>query len=274
MRRLTIAAIAALLLLGIGVALSQSITTTSDVQIVARELEDGRIEFGLEQDGERILPRVRYFPATAPVDRWLKSSEIAVEVGDESVAETPSPSSSVGEPMPANAIGWPAAALPDLGKAYQVNADGWTYWRTSTDFVFSCAHGSGTALWSDDGQWVAMDPFFESWVQHWIEAAHPGVGSLFSFVCAISHPGADGTGTRVAALDFAEGTYVCGFSVLSNANSYGSATNFIVRLGGSLMVNEIAEWESYERLYTARTAGAHYLEVDASGAWAVYCAPG
>ena len=65
-------------------ALSQSITTTSDVQIVARKLEDGRIEFGLEQDGERILPRVRFFPTTAPVDRWLKSSEIAVDTGEES----------------------------------------------------------------------------------------------------------------------------------------------------------------------------------------------
>ena len=60
-------------------ALSQSIASESDVQIVAQKLEDGRIEFGLEQDGERILPRTRYFPADALVGRWLKSSTIRVE---------------------------------------------------------------------------------------------------------------------------------------------------------------------------------------------------
>ena len=89
--RLTVAAVAALLLLGIGVALSQSITTTSDVQIVARKLDDGRIEFGLEQDDERILPRVRYFPADAPVDRWLKSSAISVDVPAPTAPDAPEP---------------------------------------------------------------------------------------------------------------------------------------------------------------------------------------
>ena len=46
-------------------------------RINARRLADGRIEFGFTpSDGERILPRVRYFPAGAAVDRWLRSSEI------------------------------------------------------------------------------------------------------------------------------------------------------------------------------------------------------
>lgn len=61
-------------------AFGQSITSTSDVRIVAQKLEDGRIEFGLEQDGERILPRTRFLPADARVGRWLKSSAIAVSV--------------------------------------------------------------------------------------------------------------------------------------------------------------------------------------------------
>ncbi len=80
-RRLTLGLIAALIAIGgIGFALSQSISSTSDVRIVAQKLEDGRIEFALEQDGERVLPRSRFFPADAPVGRWLKSTPIAVDV--------------------------------------------------------------------------------------------------------------------------------------------------------------------------------------------------
>ena len=46
-------------------------------RINARRLADGRIEFAFTPtDGERILPSVRYFPAGAAVDRWLRSSEI------------------------------------------------------------------------------------------------------------------------------------------------------------------------------------------------------
>ena len=53
------------------------------VRIVARQLDDGRVEFGLRQcdpDGENcgdeILPRSRYFPADATVGRWLRSSPL------------------------------------------------------------------------------------------------------------------------------------------------------------------------------------------------------
>ncbi len=80
-KRITAALIAVALLVGAtGFALSQSLTNTSDVRIVAQKLEDGRIEFGLEQDGERILPRTRFFPADARVGRWLKSSPVTIEV--------------------------------------------------------------------------------------------------------------------------------------------------------------------------------------------------
>ena len=51
------------------------------MRITAQKLEDGRIEFGLQPRagsgwGERILPRVRFFPTTAAVGRWLSSTEI------------------------------------------------------------------------------------------------------------------------------------------------------------------------------------------------------
>ena len=74
--------LAALLLSIVGLsafALGQA-TVSTDVRINARQLEDGRVEFALEHDGERILPRQRYFPAEATVDRWLRSSPIAIEI--------------------------------------------------------------------------------------------------------------------------------------------------------------------------------------------------
>ena len=60
----------------------------AEVRIVARKLENGRIEFGLQQHqtnntwGDRQLPRVRFFPTTATVDRWLASSPLDLSVGD------------------------------------------------------------------------------------------------------------------------------------------------------------------------------------------------
>ncbi len=48
-------------------------------QITALRLDDGRVEFGFIPTGaERILPRSRFFPVNARVDRWLLSSVINV----------------------------------------------------------------------------------------------------------------------------------------------------------------------------------------------------
>jgi len=67
------------LTIGIGIAISQTASTTNAVRIVAQKLEDDRIEFALEHKGERILPRSRYFPANAPTGRWLRSSAVALQ---------------------------------------------------------------------------------------------------------------------------------------------------------------------------------------------------
>ena len=54
------------------------------VRIVARRLDDGRIEFALQQRdvdstwGDRQLPRVRFFPTTAGENRWLASSPLTL----------------------------------------------------------------------------------------------------------------------------------------------------------------------------------------------------
>lgn len=92
----TITALAlAVAVLGVatGVIVAQS-NQTVEVRIQAMRLEDGRVEFALQQRegdgwGERVLPRARYFPTTSE-GRWLSSSpvEVAVPV---SAATTPTP---------------------------------------------------------------------------------------------------------------------------------------------------------------------------------------
>ena len=57
------------------------------VRITAREVADGRIEFGLQEFagrswGARLLPRNPYFPAIAAVGRWQVSSPLAVSDGE------------------------------------------------------------------------------------------------------------------------------------------------------------------------------------------------
>ena len=56
------------------------------VRIVARKLENGRVEFGLQQRadddswGDRELPTQRFFPPTATVNRWLGSSTLTLDL--------------------------------------------------------------------------------------------------------------------------------------------------------------------------------------------------
>ena len=48
-------------------------------RIVARRLDDGRVEFAWQPTGgARVLPTQRYFPTDATVDRWLRSSPVEV----------------------------------------------------------------------------------------------------------------------------------------------------------------------------------------------------
>ena len=67
---------------GSPVAAQQSVDV--EVRIVAQKIEDGRIEFGFQERAPGnswsiiTLPRVRFFPTTASVDRWLASSPVPV----------------------------------------------------------------------------------------------------------------------------------------------------------------------------------------------------
>ena len=70
--------------------------TATEMRIVARRLDDGRTEFGLQRNdlyqewvgdrspwGDRRLPAQRFFPADAQVGRWLASAPLTVPVAAE-----------------------------------------------------------------------------------------------------------------------------------------------------------------------------------------------
>ena len=90
-RRAAAALVALLAVLGGAVvptaAAAQEDSASTTVRIVARKLESGRIEFGLQQRqpdntwGDRQRPGVRFFPTTATVGNWLASSALDLPVG-------------------------------------------------------------------------------------------------------------------------------------------------------------------------------------------------
>ena len=85
MERLKTMAILALLAALAGSIALAATSGEAEVRITARQLEDGRVEFGLQQRmdgewGERTLPSSRYFPADVGHNRWLNSTPMTVSV--------------------------------------------------------------------------------------------------------------------------------------------------------------------------------------------------
>ena len=82
-----------------------------DVRIVARRLDDGRVEFGLQQRGgdgswgERLLPSRRFFPPATAVGRWLSSSPLSLAT----VAQASGSSEAPQEPPPEQATASPGS---------------------------------------------------------------------------------------------------------------------------------------------------------------------
>ena len=91
-KRITAALFAVALLAGaIGFAHAVGSGGSAEVRIVAQKLDDGRVEFALEQGAARITPSARFFPADAQVGRWLKSSLVTVDVEVQRLATLPAP---------------------------------------------------------------------------------------------------------------------------------------------------------------------------------------
>ena len=91
--------IALLAMAATGVVLAATTSVQKEVRITARLLENGKVEFGLQERtdggewGEILLPTKNKFPyATADVDHWLRSSPVALtpvefETPDEGIGE-------------------------------------------------------------------------------------------------------------------------------------------------------------------------------------------
>ena len=80
---------AALAVAAVAVAAPVAAQEGGEVRITARKHNDGRVEFALQQRqgddtwSERRLPSRRFFPATAAAGRWLNSSPLTLDGGDE-----------------------------------------------------------------------------------------------------------------------------------------------------------------------------------------------
>ena len=92
----------------------------AEVRIEARKLPDGRVEFRLDIDGDKWLPRARLFPYdTAPTGRWLRSSPYVLDA-----APVPSTNAAVrSAPAPTALLtpaGVPVAVLEPTRSGYLV----------------------------------------------------------------------------------------------------------------------------------------------------------
>ena len=113
-----------------------------EVRVAAQLLADGRMEFALHEReadgewGERRLSARRFFPANATVGRWLSSSPLTVSVPG---AVTP---------------GGTATPTPS---ATECSAETTAARVTGSIALVRTSHGSGTAFYIGDSEWVTAE---------------------------------------------------------------------------------------------------------------------
>ena len=133
------------------------------MRITARKIADGRIEFGLQQRqsdgtwGVRQLPRVRFFPTTAEVDRWLRSSYLTLTLPQATGRDdgaTASPTDTASEP---------STALPSASRFSAVSAGGNTSCGLVTDGSVAC-WGANRLWWPSgtDGPYSVVSVGFQT----------------------------------------------------------------------------------------------------------------
>ena len=102
--------VAALALAALAAGAVYAASHSAEVRITARQLEDGRVEFALQQRvdgewGERQLPRSRFFPANVGHNRWLNSTPLTVsaaadQLEDERIDQSEAAASSATTTLP------------------------------------------------------------------------------------------------------------------------------------------------------------------------------
>ena len=149
MKRLTTLGLLVMLVLGAaGIGFVAGQGSTEEVRVVARSANDGRIEFGIEHDGERILPTGRYMSAAqigARNDRWLRSTPVTIEVGamvlEQGSTYTPQVSTGV-----SGNITWEARQFGPRGFETRLDLIGTAYSQTYpvAYLLLWCQHGDRT----------------------------------------------------------------------------------------------------------------------------------
>lgn len=122
MERLKTVAILALLAALAGSIALAATSGETEVRITARQLANGRVEFGLQQRvdgewGERILPSSRYFPANVGHSRWLNSTPMTVRVA----ATNEAANDLTGEPIIFSNLNWTSAEVQNQIVSYIVS---------------------------------------------------------------------------------------------------------------------------------------------------------
>ena len=110
-------------------------------RITARLRASGRIEFGFNPvEGERVLPRARFFPTTAREDQWLRSTIIEVPLPPETTT------------LPAS----PQSERDALVALY--NATNGAHWRERTNWVSDAPLGTWYGVTTDgNGHVTGLD---------------------------------------------------------------------------------------------------------------------
>ena len=278
-------------------ALGQSITGTSDVRIVAQKVEDGRIEFGLEQDGERILPRSRFFPTDAQVGRWLRSSplKVAAAQGAEALAAKPSDAliarhsfTCLDRPTVDGSVYTESGSHNDQGNVgtmlFNAGAvSGGAEYRSGYPLAQSQARS--LVNWFLQCSLFHGDPTFGG-VADAFNEADSWQAEGYGTTPTSSSGSITGTGDAYrSAGHFNAGNYVCSITVSGNTDSYGGDNFAVVSYGadgsyGTLHANEIASsYSGSSRLAVGSgwsadvPVGEVYFEVTAapSGRWSISC---
>ena len=188
MKHITATIIVAMLAILIAVAAIGVVAATTnrvekDVRITARLLENGKVEFGLQErtDGgdwsETLLPRVNKFPyATATVDRWLFSSAVALtpvefETVQEVVGTDPVPQGTTSTGLTVSGSGQAVTLITLESGRYIVTASvtGNTERGQATNF----------AVWLEDTTGTAGELIANEIAAEWSGQRAVTVGGLF-----------------------------------------------------------------------------------------------
>ena len=127
----------------VGITLAATQTAEVEVRINARQLDDGRVEFALQQrDGsgwsERIAPRGRYFPADPGHSRWLNSTPVVVTAELEEEAQS---TTSMGESDRAQ-YGVETVGLSEDGRILHFHGDAGVNGQRTVLRIFGTANDS------------------------------------------------------------------------------------------------------------------------------------